>query len=437
MDLDYIELLKIASSIPIGLFIGLLPGIGVSVTLLVTYFLVINFAPSTLIIFYIGLAVAFQFSNNIAGLRFGVLTDISSIPIIKERDNVIKENQLYLAIHSTALSSTIATIMAFLLVSLSFYVKMNIAWMFNSVVLFAFLAILILGCVFWLENKFYINVGLIICGIVLGIVGYNPILNTTFFTFGQYWLFSGIPILPVVAGMYIFPIIIDNLRNPREIKYVPLVKQDIIFNVKRLVPFSIFGSFIGFLIGLVPLLGYALAPQVTYYLVRKMNTGPIDRINAVEAANNSAAIAVLLPLFIFGIPVVVSEGIMLSILQQNGWLISHITYDFIVTAFVITISIAVACYFLCSVVILRFIKRITLPVLKSIYIFLIIVLTYSIYAVGALQSSETMYLLLFFTFSAIGGSLSKFKISPVPFIFIFVFAEHFLVLMNRLQQLYF
>lgn len=438
MDLSPIELLKILSSIPIGLFIGLLPGIGVSTTMLVIYFLLIDFTPNTLIIFYIGVAAACQFSNNIAGLRFGVLTDISSIPLVEERNNILKYDQLYLAIHSTALSSTIATMVSFLFVTLFFYVHLNISWMFNSIILFGFLLILILGCIFWLTNKFYINFVLVICGLLLGMIGYHPILNKTFFTFGQYWLFSGIPIIPIIAGIYIFPIIINNFFHPKQVNHVSLGKKDLLVNLKKLIPISLLGSILGFFIGLIPLLGWSLAPHVTYYIMRKFkNTTPIDRINAVEAANNAASVSVLLPLFIFGIPIVVSEGIILTILQKNGWLITQVTYGFIIQAVILVICIALTCYVLCSFVILPTLKNITPQFLKTIYLLLICTLIYSIYSIGTLFSAEWKYLIIFSLSTVIGGILSKLKISPVPFVFIFIFAKHFLVLLFRLQQLYF
>ena len=45
----------------------------------------------------------------------------------------------------------------------------------------------------------------------------------------------------------------------------------------------------------------------------------LSRLLAAESANNSAAITVLLPLFLIGVPIVFSEGIILGIAETKGF----------------------------------------------------------------------------------------------------------------------
>ena len=66
-----------------GTFAGLIPGVGVFVTLAITYPIIIQFGLYEIILFYVALASTTQYIGSVPAILFGVPGESSSLPAVK------------------------------------------------------------------------------------------------------------------------------------------------------------------------------------------------------------------------------------------------------------------------------------------------------------------------------------------------------------------
>ena len=81
-------------------------------------------------------------------------------------------------------------------------------------------------------------------------------------------------------------------------------------------PVALFGStLIGFFGGLIPGLTTVFSSTAAYNASMLFTKDPVKRIVVSETANNAGAFSMLLPLLIFGVPLIGSEAILLFLMR--------------------------------------------------------------------------------------------------------------------------
>ena len=85
-------------------------------------------------------------------------------------------------------------------------------------------------------------------------------------------------------------------------------------------PLALAGStIIGFFGGLIPGLTTVFSSTAAYNASMLFTKDPVKRIVVSETANNAGAFSMLLPLLIFGVPLIGSEAILLFLMEQKGF----------------------------------------------------------------------------------------------------------------------
>jgi len=168
-----------------------------------------------------------------------------------------------------------------------------------------------------------------VLGILVAMIGLDPVKGAPRFTFGIIELLDGINIVPVVMGLFGISEILLNVENPGS--------QILGSKVNRLIPtradmrrsvWPIFrGTGIGLLLGLVPGIGTMVPTFISYTVEKrvsktpeKFGTGMIEGVAGPETANNAYANAAMIPLFTLGIPASPTLAILMGGLMMNGLL---------------------------------------------------------------------------------------------------------------------
>ena len=73
----------------IGLLVGLMPALGATLLLILMYPFLVTFDVATLIMFYAIVVGARDFSGSVSALNFGLLGEVTSVPILKERNTIV------------------------------------------------------------------------------------------------------------------------------------------------------------------------------------------------------------------------------------------------------------------------------------------------------------------------------------------------------------
>ena len=168
-------------------------------------------------------------------------------------------------------------------------------------------------------------------GILVSIVGLDPIDGLSRFSFSNIYLSSGFSLVVVLIGLFAICEAIDKVQSKVPIakpvntavrkKENKLTKEDI----KRIIKPGILASFIGVMVGIIPGTGAAIASFFSYDRAKNISkhkkefgNGSIEGIAATETANNAVTGATLIPLLTLGIPGDAVVAIMLGSLMING-----------------------------------------------------------------------------------------------------------------------
>lgn len=150
-------------------------------------------------------------------------------------------------------------------------------------------------------------------GMFLGTIGFESPFNTQRFTFGQQWLLGGIPLVPVVIGLFAMSqafVLLEGKKGPGvavdHSNLNPFRGLLEVFRYKRTLARS---SGIGVFMGLLPGVGEFGAQFLSYSLARKFSKKPEEfgkgspeGLVASESSINACTATVMVPLLSLGIP---------------------------------------------------------------------------------------------------------------------------------------
>lgn len=169
-------------------------------------------------------------------------------------------------------------------------------------------------------------------GLFIATIGLDPISGTMRFTFSQSFMFSGIPMVPALIGLFATSEVFFNVGNEvwnikdtfKFSKNTWLSPKDF-FEVLRY-KWTVFRSaLIGVIIGVLPGVGATTAAILSYNAEQRINNHPeefgkgkAEGIIAPEVANNAAVGSALVPLLSLGIPGSGTTAVMLAAMLIHG-----------------------------------------------------------------------------------------------------------------------
>lgn len=166
-------------------------------------------------------------------------------------------------------------------------------------------------------------------GLMLAMVGLDPILGTPRFTFGITRFLTGFPMVPVLIGLFAFSEVFAQLEElgKKAIPHVEKVRSSLPTwkELKGLIRVILGSSLLGTVIGIIPATGGAIASFMAYNEARRFSkhpetfgTGELAGIAAPEAANNGTTGGAMIPMLTLGIPGDVVTAVMLGALLLIG-----------------------------------------------------------------------------------------------------------------------
>jgi putative tricarboxylic transport membrane protein len=169
-----------------------------------------------------------------------------------------------------------------------------------------------------------------VLGLVLTTVGQDPMVGLPRFTFGRVELQAGLHFIPALIGLFAIPQVIDGMRAgaahviPRFTAgltaLLPTWRELVGLNRSMLV-----GSAVGTGIGAIPGTGGPIAVFLAYDAARRVSRTPerfgrgaAEGVAAPEAANNGVTGGALIPMLTLGIPGDPISAILLGVLVVHG-----------------------------------------------------------------------------------------------------------------------
>ena len=171
-------------------------------------------------------------------------------------------------------------------------------------------------------------------GCVVTILGNDPVMGQPRLTLGIAWLEGGIPFLPVLIGVFAFAQIMGDVERMRFARVSAAVERAVDLSVSHLKVLweiasrpvlLLWSTFIGLAIGVLPAIGGSAANMLAYDQAKKFSSRPEkfgsgipEGIIASEASNNANVAGSLVTIMAFGIPGDAVTAVMLGALTIHG-----------------------------------------------------------------------------------------------------------------------
>lgn len=409
-----------------GIVAGLLPGISVGKILLLAVLLIQDFNPVELMVVYISLLVVGQYMDAVPAIFLGVPGETSAIPTATESRGLRDRGLALHAVRLTALGRMLGSL-AVLVVTVPLMSSMlSATWVFSVKAQMVVLTMALIGIAVTGRNLWWQNGLLMIAGFVLAAVGYNFYFDVNVLTFGIPDLYDGLPLICVIMGLYVTPMIMDFRGFPRD--KLGVQQHDTAANSVREYGGTIAKSgFGGSIIGLIPGVSYVLSSNLAHMMTKRRRIregeyqpGDLHTVVASETATNTGAFSSLLPLVMFGIPITLSESIIWSLMVDNnanfanGQFLTN-NWPVLVAVFLIVNMIGLILAWPMARSILQQFVRVPVNILK---VLTMIICVWTVYQMGAFNGVASFYLVCYAVMTIVGFMIRRFDLLPLIFVFI-------------------
>ncbi|MGJ9372544.1 tripartite tricarboxylate transporter permease [Nesterenkonia sp. CF4.4] len=332
----------------VGFVVGILPGLGGAVALALLLPFTFAMEPVQGIVFLLSMWIVTGTAGDITSVLFGIPGEATSAAAVLDGYPMTKKGEAGRALGIVLTSSAIGMLFGAVVLGLFITIIRPLVLMLGPPEFFM-LVLLGLAFVVTLAGKSLAKgMAMVAIGLLVSFVGSDPTAGLPRFTFDQMYLWSGIPLIPVVVGLFGGAEVLQLMLTRSAIASGTRSDAKItgtmrgVTDALRHWPVAIRSSSIGVIIGMLPGLGGTVAQWISYGQARQFSKNPdqfgkgaVDGLAAAGATNNAKDAGSLIPTIAFGIPGGAATAVMLG-----GFLILGINpgQDMLTTQLDITFS---------------------------------------------------------------------------------------------------
>jgi len=298
----------------LGMFVGALPGFTTVMAMAILLPLSFFLDPLIGIPFLLGVYKGGIYGGSIPAILVSMPGTGAAVATTFDGPALTKKRKARKALEIALFSSVFGDLSSDIITILFIGPIALVALMFGPPELTAilFLALIVISAT---SSGLFVKGLLMMClGLFLGMIGQDPIGAVSRFTFDVFAFRAGIPLLPMLIGVYALPEILYAVER----KTVGIVRQKIRAREGGRLTFGEFrecfpticrSTMIGTVIGMIPGLGQVVAAFMGYAAAKnasktpeEFGKGKLEGVAAAEAANNAVNGPTLVPLLTLGIP---------------------------------------------------------------------------------------------------------------------------------------
>ena len=413
-----IDIYHILLGCTLGVFAGLLPGLGYFTTLLLVFPLLLDMTVLELLVVYSAVVTISIYVGSIPATIYGIPGDSSSLPCVYESRNLNSQIQVSQAISGAAFGGFFGSVSVALLCFVLLEYLENIKYFYSTGPFVLLLICTSFIVIYTSGDSKIISSLLYVFGFFLGSIGYNDHLDTSIFVLNNY-MYSGLPSIVVISALFAVPNILYFWQNFSNHKKIDTSKEN--FNIYRPYMLSpvktMFFTFVGFFTGMVPSLSTILSSNLAHNIMSMFSKDPVKRITASETANNAGAFSMLLPLLIFGIPITSSEALLLFFLEQSGFNTYNTTLAPLMSSLIWNYLVINLIGLLLAWPLAKYVKYFYNIDLRYLFTGVIAIIVATVIYSGLEYYSVWWYITLFLVLLPIGVMLRRFNLIPLVFAF--------------------
>jgi putative tricarboxylic transport membrane protein len=312
----------------VGMFIGVLPGLGpvatISILLPITY----TIDPVPAVIMLAGIFYGAQYGGTITSVLLRLPGETTSVITVLDGYQMARQGRAGSALGIAAVGSFIGGTVA--IVGLTFLAPLVASFALDfgppEYAVLALLGILLVSTLgTGSAVKCLVMAGI---GLFVATVGIDPVSGDQRFTGGFAQLGDGIDFVPLAMGVFGLGEIFYNLEQRAQGSATMMKFSNAYISAKdwSQSKFAVLrGTVLGFVIGVLPGGGAALSSMLSYAVEKKVakdpsrfGRGAIEGVAGPETANNAAATSSFIPLLTLGIPANATMAVIYGALLIQG-----------------------------------------------------------------------------------------------------------------------
>ncbi|WP_172294666.1 tripartite tricarboxylate transporter permease [Pseudoruegeria sp. HB172150] len=328
----YPNVLYLLAGIAAGLWLGVVPGLGGVTGMVVLLPFTFGMDPAAALAMLLGLFAVVSTSDTVTSVMLGIPGTIASQATVIDGNALAKRGLPQTAFGAAFACSAFGGVLGGLAMAASLPIALWIILAFGSPEFFllSLLGLLMVGAVS--GNAVSKGVGAAALGLLLSQMGYPVASSTPRYWFNNPDLLDGLPLVPVVLGLFGLPEMMELAARGTSIAHIEdkRAKNDSIFNgIKQAIKHRwlvIRCSLMGVYVGMLPGIGASVVDWLAYgHAVQsakdksEFGKGDIRGVIAPESANNAVLGGSLIPTVTFGIPGSGGMAILLSALTIHGF----------------------------------------------------------------------------------------------------------------------
>jgi putative tricarboxylic transport membrane protein len=322
------QLLFMIAGTVIGLWVGVLPGLGGPVAMAILIPFTFSMDPLSALLMLASISVGAAFGGSITSILLNIPGEASSAATAYDGYPMAQQGKAKVAMGLSAGASMVAGIVGVLVLMFASEPVTRAALAFGPAEYFA-LAILGLTVVAVAALGSTVK-GLIMgaLGIAISLIGVDAILGSERYTFGSVYLLDGISFVPVMVGLFAITELIVMILEGGTIAKAGKLEgslwegfRDTFRYPGTLTQSTLLGAFIGIIPGLgataANFLAYSVAMRTSRH-PEQFGKGAPEGVIAPEASNNSCVPTSLIPALTLGIPGGATAAILLVAVTLQG-----------------------------------------------------------------------------------------------------------------------
>jgi putative tricarboxylic transport membrane protein len=311
----------------LGTLIGVLPGLGPSAGTAILIPLTFSLDPTGAIIMLCAIYYGAMYGGTITSVLINVPGEAASVITCIDGHAMAKKGRAGQALAIAAIGSFVGGTVATIALTMVALPLAKLALAFGPAEFFALMVLGLFLVIGLAGRNLAAAVLMTICGLLLSLIGLDPVRGAPRFTFGVDALLDGIGFIPVVMGLFG----VGELLLAAERRGTAVIET----NLQRWLPERhemrasagaiARGTGIGFVLGLIPGVGSIIPTFMAYVLEKKLSktperfgNGAIEGVAAPESANNAYANAAMVPLLALGIPSSPTIAVLMGAFIING-----------------------------------------------------------------------------------------------------------------------
>jgi putative tricarboxylic transport membrane protein len=312
----------------VGTLVGVLPGIGpvgaMSILLPTTF----GVSPIAGVVMLAGIYYGAMYGGSTTSILVNIPGEAASVVTCLDGYQMARKGRAGPALGMSALGSFIGGTFSIIALMFLAYPLSEAAVRFGPPEYFSLMCMGLVVVTYLAKGSLLKALVMAILGLILGVIGTDPISGKLRFTLGFADLADGIDLVPLAMGLFGISEVLTNIEKPikrvifeAKIEHLLPNRED----WKRSTGPIIRGSVLGFFLGILPGGGSILASFVSYSMEKKISrhpeqfgTGAIEGVAGPETANNAATGGAFVPLLALGIPPNVVMALLFGALLVHG-----------------------------------------------------------------------------------------------------------------------